>query len=99
MGKREYYFKRHYNDNQDKIPFVWGNILKIHTINEFDIIEYQDKDNNCIMFHPYINGKDTNRACETLDIALLMAIGIKYEGRDSKFAFYANKMLNINLKG
>lgn len=65
--------------------FVWGNVTKQHTIGEWLIVEYQDKNNNSeTMFHPYYQGKDTGCSYATLDEALIGAISRKYDGLNTR---------------
>lgn len=46
-------------------------------------------------YEPFINGKSTHCVCETEDIAMLVALGIKYQGPNSQFATMACRMLKI----
>lgn len=41
------------------------------------------------------NGKESHNIAETYDMAMLLALGEKYEGCNSKFGSYAGRMLNI----
>jgi len=46
-------------------------------------------------FFPVVDDKPYSCVCETKDIALLMALQIKYEGHNSQFAKMACRMLGI----
>jgi len=47
-------------------------------------------------FLPIVDGKEFSYAAETEDIALLIGLGIKYDGLNSQFAKMAARMLRIN---
>jgi hypothetical protein len=44
---------------------------------------------------PVVDGKESNQCAETEDVALLLGLGIKYDGVNSQFAKMACRMLNI----
>lgn len=74
--------------------FVWGKIINIYTIGDYQIIEYiSDKDET--LFHIYINFSDTNWSVRTLDQALVAAIAYKQEGPNSSAHRYFFKMLDM----
>lgn len=74
--------------------FVWGKIITVHTIGDIAIIEHDNEEGER-EYHPYAGGKDTCSSDSSLDGALLMAIGYKYEGPGGHFARYAGRMLNM----
>lgn len=77
------------NDN-----FVWGEIQKVHTVGDIQIVEYASRhEDNKTQYHIYVDGKDSRLASNTLDEAILGALGFKYDGRNSQFAYFALKML------
>ena len=47
-------------------------------------------------FLPVIDGEVWNYAAETEDVAMLLALQIKYEGSNSQFCKHACRMLNID---
>jgi hypothetical protein len=67
-----------------KTRFVWGRIVKVHTVGEYQIIEYVDRHSNKNRFSGYINYDDLCRSYESLDAALAGVIAIKYEGLNGK---------------
>ena len=46
-------------------------------------------------FRPIINGKECSHVAETEDMALLIGLGIKYDGLNSQFPTMAARMLRI----
>ena len=60
--------------------------------NKIDSIE------NDIYFVPVIDGKEYSHVAETVDIAILIGLGIKYDGMNSQFAKNACRMLKIDSK-
>ena len=81
--------------------FPWGRIVAVHTIGDYEIIEYlARKSDGCTltteltdthMFH--VNGQ----SCDfpSLDYALIGAIAMKYNGNDTHATYYACKMLGL----
>lgn len=61
------------------VRWVWGGWIDVHTIGQYSIVEYKSKSNETL-FHPYVNGKDTNIGFDSMDEALTGAIAYKYEG-------------------
>ena len=67
------------------------------------MISVKAKNNNGIFddsldqyFVPVVNGKEySSHAAETEDMALLIGLGIKYQGLNSQFAILASRMLQI----
>jgi len=80
-------------------PYVWGKIKKIHEIGEYVIVEYSEpnyrnvENNESIVFHPFINGKDTNRGYDTLDGAIVGVIARKHDGINTKADRYFMKAI------
>ena len=75
--------------------FIWGNVIKIHCIGEYQIVEYIDKRDKKIYYHGYINYSDTNCSYLSLDSALIGCIGYKHEGGNGKAAMYFEKMIGL----
>jgi hypothetical protein len=48
-----------------------------------------------VVYKPIIDGKELNYIAETADIALLIGLGYKYDGANSRFAMMACRMLKI----
>lgn len=78
-----------------KEEFVWGYVTNIHCIGEYQIVEYQDKNTHEILWHGYVNYKDTNCSYSSLDSALIGCIGIKYEGLGGRASMYFEKMIGL----
>ncbi len=92
--------------NEIKKKFVWGPIVDIHEIGDYQIIEYNPQifnkctgtgkyDYNRTQFHPYINYNDTSHSYKTLDEALIGTIALKHDGLNSQAAYYFYKMIGI----
>lgn len=75
--------------------FTWGNVIKIHYIGEYQIVEYIDKRDKKTFYHGYINYSDINRSYSSLDSALIGCIGYKREGGNGKAAMYFDKMIGL----
>ena len=83
--------------------FTWGKLVKIHHIGDYDIVEYYPRVNgrtntyeDDVMFHPFVNGRDTCHTMPTLDAAIVEAIAYKAEGPNSQATFYFCRMVGIN---
>lgn len=86
-------FDRAMNDSG---RFWLGQVVTSHIIGDIQIIEYEQKqDRTKRGFSVYINKGRTGYTADTLDLAILTALGIKYDGRNSQFALYAARMLGI----
>jgi len=46
-------------------------------------------------YRPIVDGKEYSYIAETEDMALLIGLGIKYDGVDTKFPKMAARMLNL----
>ncbi len=86
--------------------YHWGEVIAVHSIGEYDIIEFYPKeyisgrgtgkiDYNHKQYHAYINGKDTNHSYYTLEGAIVGAIAQKFDGLNSQAAMYFCKMVGI----
>ena len=75
--------------------FTWGNVIKIHCIGEYQIVEYIDKRDKKTYYHGYINYIDTNHSYLSLDSALIGCIGYKHEGGNGRAAMYFEKMIGL----
>jgi len=51
--------------------------------------------NGVTWYKPRVNGKDCAPIAETYDMAMIIGLGIKYDGRNSQFPKMAARMLNI----
>jgi hypothetical protein len=71
--------------------WVWGGCPLVHEIGPYSIVEYVRDD--IVLFHPYVNGKDTNQFFNSLDKALLGAIDYRHNGLNSQMSLAAWKVL------
>ena len=49
-----------------------------------------------LYFVPVVDGKEFNRPAETEDMALLIGLGLKYDGLNTQFPRMAARMLGID---
>lgn len=77
--------------------YTWGDIINIHCISDFQIIEAIRKDDNETHFHAYHNYLDTCTSYRTLDEALIGVICKKYEGPNQRLSDYITRILMPNL--
>lgn len=81
--------------------FPWGEIIDVNRIGDFVIIQYQDHTEHNYHSFVFKNKEnilslvDTNCTSTSLYEAILVCFGYKCEGIDSKFAFYAKKLLGL----
>ena len=76
-----------------EIEYVWGKIVNIHCIGEYQIVEaVRNEDTH---FHGYISYQDTCQVYPSLDSALIGCIANKYEGSNGMAAMYFEKMIGI----
>jgi len=98
------------NELRNRKPFTWGEIVTIHEIAAYAIVEYHPfiYKNNCgtgeidykaIEFHSYVDGKGTACSAESLDSALAYCIAYKYEGANTRASAYFMKMIKSNNQG
>jgi len=91
-------------------PFVWGEVIKIHEIGDYAIVEaYGDEFKNYSSmgkidythkdYHSYVGGEDCGHIFRDLDSALAFCIAYKYEGINTRAAGYFIKMIKreVNL--
>jgi len=86
--------------------FTWGEVIKIHEIGEYAIVEYHPwKSEGCIvlsgqpdmtetLFSYYIDGEDCSQSAESLDEALAGCIAYKHEGANAQAGVYFMRMIN-----
>ena len=85
-------------------PYTWGNIIRIHDIAEYTIIEYYPwqtkgasslvgEPSDKVSYHFYINGNDSCRSTDSMDSALAEAIAYKHDGVNSQAGHYFIKSL------
>lgn len=79
----------------DGRPFVWGEIVGVHGVGPYAIVEYADGRSGETMFHPYVGGADTNRGYGSLDRALLGAVAFRSEGSSARSGEYAALMMRL----
>lgn len=78
-----------------KERFVWGTILRVYTIAEYTIFRYRSNHTSEVSYHAYIDNCDTNTSYDTLDLAIIGCIALKYEGLNSQATKYIGKMLDM----
>jgi len=89
-------------------PFTWGEIVEIHVIGNYTIVEYhpwqtqRDKvlsgnvDLEETAYCPYVNGEDLHQSFSTLDWALAACISYAYEGLNQRgFLYFMHAMERI----
>ena len=59
-------------------PFVFGEVIKIHKISDFSIVEAKEAGQD-VLFYVYTNGKEVMYRHKNLDHAIVVAIALKYE--------------------
>jgi len=59
------------------LPYTWGEIITIHEVAIYSIIEYKNKDGN-ILFNPYLRGDDTRHSFNSFDKAMIFVISLKH---------------------
>lgn len=72
--------------------FVWGEIKNVHLIDDYQIIEFYDRDDEK-RYQSYVNFKDTHCSYESLEEAIVGAISYKYDGCNSKADIYFWRMV------
>jgi len=86
-------------------PFSWGEFSKIHTIGEYDIVEFHpfkrngaritsQPDFGTVNFHGYLNGKDVSQSWRSIDAALVGLIAYNHDGANSQAGYYFMKMID-----
>jgi len=53
--------------------FTWGKVIKIHTIKNFQIVEYEEEENN-ILYSVHIDFENKHISYTDLESALIFAI-------------------------
>jgi len=87
-------------------PYTWGNMVKIHNIGEYDIVEYHPwktegssvltgSPDDTLCFGCYLDGKNCCHSYESLDAAIAACIAYKYEGLNHKANEYFMRMLKV----
>jgi len=72
----------------DYSNFTWGTVVAIHTLGEFDIVEYYNDNRLLTSFKPYRNGSAYPRSYGNLEEAIVGAIATKYDGGNTKSDTY-----------
>ena len=94
------------NKNEMIKSCAWlGEFVEFHTLGEYSIVEYKPTKYDGIspaipkqydtesLFHPFINGTDTNTSYETLEKAIIGAIAYKYDGGNTRADEYFFKSI------
>jgi hypothetical protein len=85
-------------------PFVWGDVIALHDIGPYDIVEYAARETNSVgfkastvvRFHPYIQGWDTSHSYSTLDDALLACVALRHDGINTQAPQLFSRSLGIS---
>ena len=79
-----------------KTDFSWGEIIDIHTIGEYQIIEYipRNDEEHKVLFHAYIKFNDAHNSYETLEKAITGVIFEKYEGHMNQLHSYVWRIID-----
>ena len=75
--------------------FSQGGIIGIHSIGEYQVIEYLSKMNDKVMFTTYLYYARTAHSYYSLDEALIGCITYKQEGANSQACEYICKMIGL----
>ncbi len=90
---------------RDGQGFTWGELIKIHEIGEYSIVEYHEwktKGSNVLVgdtdytktsYHHYVNGWNCSRSTDSLDAALAGCIAYKHDGANSQAGTLFIKMV------
>lgn len=88
----------------DGQKFPWGPVDRVHEVGPYQIVEYRRdmstyglgsdfSEHGQVMFHPYLDGKDTSQSFDSLDAALVGAIAYRHEGPNGAAGYYFMRML------
>ena len=77
-----------------KAVFVWGNVINVHCIGEYQIIEAEYY--GSVEYYGYIDYNDIHVIYKSLDEALIGIIGIKYDGIGTTAPHYFAKMIGMS---
>lgn len=83
---------------QSKFPrenFAWGRVIEDHLFGPYMVREYIDNTSGETLFHGYAHGKDLNEGWNSLDRAIIGAIGKHHDGLNSLASHYFFKMIGI----
>lgn len=75
--------------------YVWGEVVKIHCISDYQIIESIDKQDKNTMYSCYVNYNSISTSSDTLDNAIIICMAKKYDGNNSQAAYYFSKMIGM----
>lgn len=70
-------------------PFAYGEVIKIHKISDFSIVEAREADEE-VMFYVYTNVNEALYRYKNLDEAIVVAIALKYDGNISEAGYFMN---------
>lgn len=73
----------------------WGSVREVHTIGDIQIAEVKWCIDGQTRYLIFIDGKDTHRAEESLDAALIYAICYKYDGYNTRAPEYIYRMIGL----
>lgn len=72
----------------------FGFVTDIHEIGDYAIVECGTADVSS--YHAFINGVSVGVSTDTLDGALVQAISIKYDGRNTQAGHFIARMIGMN---
>jgi hypothetical protein len=62
-----------------KEEFPWGRVIDIHCIDNYQIVEFERNFTNKLLWHGYIDYKDSNKSFESLNSALIGCMNIRQQ--------------------
>jgi len=74
--------------------FTWGEVVKIHEIGIYSVVEYKSQFHKKNIFHPYAGERDLHHGCYSLEEAIVTAIAINKDGANSQAAYFFMKMIS-----
>lgn len=72
-------------------PFKFGEVIKIHKISDFSIVEAREADGES-MFYVYTNVNEALYRYKNLDEAIVVAIALKYDSNISEAGYFMNSI-------
>lgn len=66
--------------------FTWGEVVKIHEIGAYSVVEFIDNARNKTLFHPYVEERDLHHSFLTLDEAIINAVAFNKCGINFHYA-------------
>ena len=84
--------------------FTWGELIKIHSIGEYNIVEYYEWERDGIRvltgkptqekgYSCYVDGHSIGQGTDSLDSAIVICIAYKHDGYNSQAVTFFMKMI------